>query len=118
MTENDKLIFLENRKQVLCKLKDYTDFFLNPAKVNFCDRSQDNFVEIKSISEVLNELGVDEFEYERALEISDDNGFQLHLKHPTNSCFIDNYFDIGLLAWEANLDIQPVFNHYKAITYI
>ena len=23
-----------------------------------------------------------------------------------------------LLEWEANLDIQPVFNHYKALTYM
>ena len=31
--------------------------------------------------------------------------------------FVSNYFDIGLLAWEANIDIQPVSDHYKAITY-
>ena len=85
-------------------------------KLIILDRSQDNFVEVKSISEVLNELGIDEFEYERALGISDNNGFQLHLKRPTNSCFVNNYFDVGLLAWEANMDIQPVFNHYKAVT--
>ena len=35
-----------------------------------------------------------------------------------NSCFVNNYFRTGLLAWEANLDIQPVFNHYKAVTYM
>ena len=28
------------------------------------------------------------------------------------------YFDEGLLAWQANIDIQPVFNHYKAVTYM
>ena len=116
MPENDKLIILENRKQLLSKVKDYINSYLNPARVNFFDCSQDNFVEVKSISEVLNELGIDEFEYERALGISHDNGFQLHLKCPTNSCFVNNYFDVGLLAWEANMDIQPVFNHYKVVT--
>ena len=35
-----------------------------------------------------------------------------------DSCFVTNYFNIGLLGWEANVDIQPVFNYYKAITYI
>ena len=24
----------------------------------------------------------------------------------------------GLLAWEDNIDIQPVFNHYKAVSYM
>ena len=32
--------------------------------------------------------------------------------------FIDNYFTEGLFAWKANIDIQPVFNHYKAATYM
>ena len=35
-----------------------------------------------------------------------------------NFCFANNNFRTGLLAWEANLDIQPVFNHYKAVTYM
>ena len=34
------------------------------------------------------------------------------------SCFVNNYFDEGLLAWEANIDLQPVFNYYKAIHYM
>ena len=24
----------------------------------------------------------------------------------------------GLIAWEGNMDIQPVFNHYKAVAYM
>ena len=31
---------------------------------------------------------------------------------------MNNYFDIGLQAWEANIDIQPVFDYCKAITYM
>ena len=46
------------------------------------------------------------------------NDFQVHLKRFPNSCFVNNYFRTGLLAWEANLDIQPVFNHYKAVMYM
>ena len=45
------------------------------------------------------------------LSISDDNDL------PPNSCFVSNNFKSGLLAWEANMDIQPVINHYKAIEY-
>ena len=54
MSENNKLTILENRTQVLSKVKDYINLYLNPAKVNFFDHSQDNFVEIKSTCEVLN----------------------------------------------------------------
>ena len=46
--------------------------------------------------------------------ISDDNDFQIHYKRPPNSCFVNN----GLMAWEANMNIQPVFNHYKAVAYM
>ena len=27
-------------------------------------------------------------------------------------------FDIALLAWQANIDVQPVFDYYKAVTYM
>ena len=42
----------------------------------------------------------------------------LHLKQLPNLCVFNNYFRSGLLNWEANLDIQPNFNHCKVITYI
>ena len=48
-------------------------------------------------------------EYENVLSISDDDSFQIHTKQPPNSCFANIYFGNGLLAWEANLDIQTVF---------
>ena len=40
----------------------------------------------------------------------------MHLKKEPNSCFADNYFDIGLKAWQEDMDIQPVFNEYQAET--
>ena len=73
---------------------------------------------LNSVSEVLEEINITEEEYKSALQISDYQDFQFHLKRPTDSYFVNNYYDIGLLAWEANIDIQPVFNYYKAITYM
>ena len=118
MPESIKHSVLVKRKEILSRVKDYINTNINPAKVNFYDSSKDTFVKLKSISEVLEELGINEVEYESTLKISDDQGFQIHLKRPTDSCFVNNYFDIGLLAWKANIDIQPVFNYYKAITYM
>ena len=43
---------------------------------------------------------------------------QIHIERIPNPCFVINYFVEGLLAWKANIDIQPVFNHYKAVTYM
>ena len=47
-----------------------------------------------------------------------DEYFQIHLKREPDACSINNYFPEGLIAWKANIDIQPVFNHYKAVTYM
>ena len=66
----------------------------------------------------MEKISITEQEYENALKISDDNSYHLHLRRPTDSCFVNNYFDIGLLSWEANIDIQPVFDYYKAVTYM
>ena len=117
-TEEVKVLDISKRKEILLKVKDYINNFLNPSKTNFFDPSRDDFTEITSTSEVLKELNIIEEEYENALKFFDDNGFQLHIRRPTNSCFVNNYFDIGLLVWEANIDIQPVFNYYKAATYM
>ena len=107
--ESEKVLILQKRKEIVSKVKEYINLNLNPAKVNFFDRSRDDFVDVKSISEILCELDIDELEYEAALAVSDDNDFQLYLKRPTNSCFVNNYFDAGLLAWEAS-------NRYSTIT--
>ena len=109
---------MSKRKEILLKVKDYINNFLNPSKTNFFDPSRDDFTEIKSISKVLKEFNISDKEYENALKISDDNGFQLHLRRSTSSCFASNYFDVGLLAWKANIDIQPVFDYYKTVTYM
>ena len=53
--------------------------------------------------------------YYRSLEISDSNDFQIHLRRTPISCFINNYCKVGLEEWEANIDIQTVFNEKKAV---
>ena len=55
--------------------------------------------------------------YEDAFSISDDNSFQIHTEQPPNSCFVNSYFADRLFG-KPTLIIQPVFNHYKAISYM
>ena len=47
-----------------------------------------------------------------------DDDYELHLIRPSNLCFVINYFDTGLKAWQGNMDIQPVFNEYEAVAYM
>ena len=56
--------------------------------------------------------------YYRGLSKSKDENLELHLERQTDCCFVDNCFDVGLTAWLANMDTQPVFNEYKAVTYM
>ena len=80
MPEEMKVLVLRKRSEILQKVKDYVNNFLNPCKINFFEPSRYDFTEVKSISEVLKELDVSVEEYKNALKISDGNSFQLHLR--------------------------------------
>ena len=80
-TEKEKI--LNFRSKVLSKVKNFIDEFLNPHKPNY-----NSDISIT------------------ALSISPDEDFQIHLRRPPNSCFVNNYFAIGLESWEANMDIS------------
>ena len=54
----------------------------------------------------------------RCFDSLNDSDFQIYLKHQLNLCFINNFFEESLQAWQANIDIQPVFNHYTSVTYM
>ena len=97
---------------------DYINVELNPSKCNIYEPIRDDYVPPLTIEEILHNFGLSKETYYEALRISDDNDFQIHLARRPNLCFVNNYFQAGLLAWEANMDIQPVFNEYKAIAYM
>ena len=52
------------------------------------------------------------------MSISNDSDFQTHLKRQPNACFMNNFLEESLQAWQVNIDIRPVFNHDKAVTYM
>ena len=82
------------------------------------DPTKHNFTLPLRVKEIPDELKIYKDYYYRALSISKDEDLELHLKRELNSCFVNNYFDVGLKAWQANMDIQPIFNEHKAVTYI
>ena len=51
----------------------------------------------------------------RILSISIDDNLELHLKKQPYSCFVKNYFNIGLKAWQPNMDMQHVFIEHMVV---
>ena len=116
VSEDIKRAKMQYRNTILKKVKNYIDNELNPSNKKFLDKTKDDYVELKSIEEILSLLEISSKDYEEALSISDDSDFQTHYKRAPS--FVSNCFCDGLMAWEANMDIQPVFNHYKAVAYM
>ena len=108
--EERKMTVLSRRKAILSLVKEKIDDLLNPSKSNYNDTLTEN--------DIFSSVGITEEEYYSALSISPDSDNELHLKRPIDSCFINNYFIAGLKGFGANVDLQPVFNHYKCITYV
>ena len=73
---------------------------------------------MKSTEEILNLLHISVDECYYYLAKFEDDDFQINLRLPPNSCFVNNYFKIGLKDWQANMDLHPVFSEHKAIAYM
>ena len=101
---------LAKRTNISSKVKQYIDEFLNPGKAS----SVDNL----TVDETLKFLNIAKVDYNDALSISPASDFEIHLRRTPNSCFINNYNLIMLKVWRTNMDLQPVFNCNKAVSYM
>ena len=101
---------IDRQKEILTLVKEKIDEMLNPSKANYNPTLTE--------ADIFKSVNITEEQYYWALSISPDSDYELHLKRPTNSCFINNYFIAGIKGFRANVDLQPVFNHYKCITYV
>ena len=99
LTNDEKQEDLAWRKTLLKKVRKYIDDNLNPAKINAIDTTKDNFTQPLSIQEILDELEISKDDYYKALSVSKNEDSELHLKRLSNSCFVNNYFDVGLKSW-------------------
>ena len=110
LTSEEKLNILTNREQILKKVKSKIDEALDPSKPAYNPNH--------SILEILAMINVTERDNYNAFSISPDSDFRLYLKRSPDSCFINNYFIPGILALNANIDVQPVFNYVRCIAYM
>ena len=110
MDEEMKAGTLNKRKEILSLIKQKIDEVLNPSKPEYNPALTQE--------DIFSDVGVTKDEYEAALSVSPDSDYDLHLKRSIDSCFTNNYFIAGIKGFAANVDLQPVFNHYKCITYV
>ena len=110
ISDEQRTILLDKRQEILCTVKE---------KINEkLDSSKGSYHSSMSAEELLISCNVTRENYEWALSISGDRDFELHLKRSVDSCFVNNYFEAGIKGFKANVDLQPVFNHYKCLTYV
>ena len=111
MSNEEKNTVLEKRNTILDTVKKHIDKKMNPEKCNANDPRRENYVNVPSISETLEELKILELDYYEVLSISSDDDFQIYLKREPSACFTNSCFVEGLQAWKANIYIQAVFNY-------
>ena len=99
------------QKTLLTKVKTVINETLSPSK-------KETYNPNHTIEDILHSLDITEKDYYEALSTAAGTDYELHLKCPPNSCFINNYSPSVLKAWQANMDLQPVFNHHKCVTYL
>ena len=87
-------------------------------EVDVIDPTKDNFTQPLSVKKILDEFEIPKDDYYQDFSISKDEDLELHLERKPNSCFVTNYFDFALKTWQANMDMQFVFNEYKLVTYM
>ena len=105
-----KQLLYNKRDTILSKVSDFINKYLDPSK--------DTYQKDLSVNGILLGLQLTKREYYWTISISSENNFKLHLKRDTNSCFINNYNPVLLKAWLANIDLQPVYNYYKVVSYM
>ena len=98
MNEEERRRILNERSVTLTKVKKFIDGFLNP-------NDKINYKGDMTIDQILNFLEITKNEYYTCLQTAADSEYEVHLKRPPNSCFINNYNPVVLLAWQANMDI-------------
>lgn len=110
MDEEIKAAALKRRIEILSLVKQKIDEVLNPSIQEHNPTLGEEYI--------LKNVGISKQDYEWALPVSPDSDYELHLKQPLDSCFTKNYFIAGMKGFAANVDFQPVFNHYKCITCV
>ena len=75
---------MDKQKEILSLVKGKIDDLLNPSKSDYDPTLTE--------AHIFTSVNITEEQYYWALSISPDSDYELHLRRPINSCFINNYF--------------------------
>lgn len=78
----------DKHKETLSLVKQQINAVLNPSKPNYDSTLTED--------DIFNLAGINKEAYYSSLSISPDSNYELHLKWPEDSCFINNYFIAGI----------------------
>ena len=78
----EKSKMLTKRSKTLLKVKQYLDEFVDLSKASYVDNL--------TVSEALKFLNIAEVDYCDALSLSPTSDYEIHLRQPPNSGFINN----------------------------
>ena len=102
------------RKTLLKKVSCYLDSHLNPPKKKYRSKIDRSIAQSWNVSRASSCC----WWWSYSSSLSKDYYFDLNLKRNSKSCFVNNYFNDRLKTWNANVDIQRVFDEYKRVTYM
>ena len=86
----EKSKILAKRANILSKVEQYIDEFLDPSKASYDDNL--------TVDQTLKFLNIAKVDYYDALSIGPTSDYEIHLRRSPNSCFINNYSPIMLKA--------------------
>ncbi len=113
------LVEEENGKMVVSrKVKDIMSQF-KKEKETRKEYEHNIFTRIRMVLEIAGKDKPIEYkDYAKAVLQQPRKGSTVMLRRDIDEIFINNYNPEFIVAWDANLDIQPVFDYYGIITYV
>ena len=102
----------EERKS---KIEKYQNI-LKAVKTALMELDEDNLDDL-TLDDLLAGLSITKDEYYEALKVSEKGKMVIH-KRRMSEIYINNYNEVFMRAWQANMDLQFCLDQYSVVTYV
>ena len=80
-------------------------------KAEYIINRKERILKLLEVAEVTEEEYIEALSWQRT-------GYSVHLKRDLDEIYINSYNPEWILAWNGNIDNQPVFDFFEVITYV
>ena len=80
-------------------------------KAEYIINRKERILKLLKVAEVTAEEYIESLRWQRS-------GYSVHLKRDLDEIYINSYNPEWILAWNGNIDNQPVFDFFEVITYV